>query len=122
MLGAAILGAENMIFARPRRLEPYTGVFPRYNILLHPKCGDKEAMNDILRRHRCCYCAIDGHVQFIDFPLPFGVLEFPHPLFADDLNFDRVGRSSFDPKIRERVPGKEYQRKKNRSDRPAALN
>src|SRR5437667_10015125 len=121
MLCAAVLRTKNMIFARARRLEPDAGISPGHDILFYSKSWNQKTVDDVLRCHRHCDGAIDRHVQLIDFALALGVLKFPHPLFTDHLHLNRVRRSSFESKIRQRTPGKESERKEDRPDGPAAL-
>src|SRR5437016_283291 len=61
-------------------------------------------------------------MQLVDFALPFRVLDFPHPLFANHLHVNRIRRSSFDSEIDHRAPCEESKRKDHRSKGPAALN
>jgi hypothetical protein len=49
-------------------------------------------MNHVFRRHDQLDLAIDGHVQLVDLALPGRVLQLPHPLLADHVNFDRIRR------------------------------
>ena len=62
-------------------------------------------MNHVLRPHHEFDPLPGGHVQFIDLARPMRVLNFPHPLFAEDLDGERRSRGRFMRAYR-RVPQK----------------
>ena len=90
VLRAAVFGAEQMIGAGLGGVEPRDGVAAGQHVLLHAEGGDEEAVNHVLRGHDQLDVAADGNVQFVDLALAFGVLDLPHPLLGDDVDFGRV--------------------------------
>src|SRR6266513_5482946 len=106
MVCAAVLRAKKMILAGQSRLEPFTGVFAWDNILFRPKGWDEKTVDHILGSHRQGYGSTGRHVQLIDLALAFGVLQFPHPLFADHLHLQRVTGRPLHVKIEHRSPTK----------------
>ena len=93
---AAVLRAEKMILARLARLEPDARIAARQNVHMDPEGRDKEAVNDVLGSHHKLKGLADRYVQFVDLALTLGVLDLPHPLLSDDINFGSVlGRSAF---------------------------
>src|SRR5260221_11431660 len=108
-----------MIAAGFGGIEPERGVTAGQHILLEAECGDEEAVNHVLRRHYQLYVLAGGDVELVDLALAFHVLDLPHPLFSDDIDFGRVcGRSALLEKY-DRAPDEEGQHDKERNDRPA---
>src|SRR5437764_14219422 len=51
-------------------------------------------MDDVLRRQGELDRCVDGHVQLVNFAAPLWMLDFPHPLFADNVDvFSSLRRS-----------------------------
>src|SRR5690349_12075211 len=99
MLRSAVLGAEEMIFAWLCRFKPSCGVSSRQNILLGTKCRNKETVNYVLGCHGQFHRTADRNMKFIDFALPFGMLDLPHPLLPDGIHGDRVIRRPLDIEV-----------------------
>src|SRR5579862_1461710 len=104
MLGAAILRTEKMIGSRNSGFEPSKDVTVRQDVLLHAECRHKEAVNYILRNQRDLHIATDGNMQSIDLSLTAGMLELPHPLLANAINFQRIHRRTFHVVVDDRAP------------------
>src|SRR6476469_9323263 len=68
-------------------MEPCCGVSAGNYILFDTEGWNIKAVNDVLRGQNHFDVASDGDMQFIDFTMAFFVLEFPHPLFSNDVNF-----------------------------------
>ena len=75
-------------------------------------------MDDVLGRQREFHRAIYRKVQFVDFAIAFLMLDFPHPLFADDIDFQRVRRRNFFVKICFCAPRKNSHRDERGNDCP----
>src|SRR3954470_6259526 len=101
--------------------EPLAGVSPRDHVLFHTECWNKKTVDYILRGHGENHCAIDGHMQFVDLAFAFGVLQLPHPLSANHLHVDCVGRAAFHPEINECAPRKQSKSQHDRARCPAGL-
>src|ERR1700733_14828615 len=93
MVCPAILSAEQMVFARLGGAKPGAAVPARNDVRLNAKGRDKEAVDNIFRRHGELDVAPNRNVQLVDFALAVLVLELPHPLFANDEYFHRIPRS-----------------------------
>src|SRR5690349_15125781 len=92
MLGPAVLGAEEMIASGLGGGEPHGIVAAGNNVVFYTEGWDEEAMDDVFRRERQLDWAIHGHMQFVDLALAFRILDFPHPLLADDVEIHRIRR------------------------------
>ena len=90
MVRPAILGAEQVIAADLRRLEPHRGIAARQHVLLHPERRDVEAVDHVLRGHRQLDRPAQRDVQLVDLGPPLGMLRVPHPLLADHVDLERV--------------------------------
>src|SRR5260370_13011120 len=88
MQSPAVLSAEEVVAARLGGLEPLRGVTAGNYVHLHAKGGDEKIVNHVFRGHGKPDGDIYGDVQLVDFALPFRMLQVPHPLLADDKNFD----------------------------------
>ncbi len=83
------------ICANTRRLKPFHCEPPRHDILLDAKRGNIKTVDHILGRKRKFHRATDRQMQFVDFAIAFLMLDFPHPLFANDIDFKRIRRRNF---------------------------
>src|SRR5262249_33127963 len=90
VVGAAILRAEEMVPAGSSGTEPHGVVVAGNDIHLDAEGGDGEVMNYVFAAHDKANIAASGNVDFIDFALAVGLLRFPHPLLADDVDVQRV--------------------------------
>src|SRR5450631_3268150 len=108
-----------MIAAGQGGLEPERGVAARKYVLFDAECGDEEAVNHILRGHDELDVLADGDVQLVDLALPFHVLDLPHPLFGDYVDFRSVGGRRAFLEVDDGTPDEEGQHHKERNDRPA---
>ena len=118
MHGAAIFGAEQVIGAGLGGAEPGGRVAAGQHVLLDAESGNVEAVDHVLRSHNQFDVAADGHMEFIDLALAFVVLEFPHPLLGDDVNFGGIARRRAAFEINDCAPGKNHHEDKKRNDRP----
>src|SRR6185369_3119669 len=59
---------------------------------------------------------------FVDFTVSLLVLDFPHPLFSDDVDLERVPGRHFFVKINLGAPAKKSHRDQNRNGRPGDFN
>ncbi len=118
VLGSAVFRAEQVVFAGFGRLKPECGVARRQHVLLHPKCGDEEAVNHVLRGHHQPDRLTHRNMQRIDLALPVGILQLPHPLLGDDVNFTRIRRRLLDFEVEFRAPGEHSQKEDERYQRP----
>ena len=75
-------------------------------------------MDHVLRGHDELDVLAGGHVQFVDLALPLHVLELPHPLLGDDVNFCGVRRRRAFPEVDDGAPDEEGQHHEKRNDRP----
>jgi hypothetical protein len=107
VIHAAIFGAEEMVTAGLGGLEPFTGVPARHDVDLGAKRGHEEIVNRVLGRHNQLNLATDGNMQLIDFTLSRSVLKLPHPLLADDVDFDRVLGRTIEVEIHLHAPDKD---------------
>src|ERR1019366_2970542 len=107
-----------MIAAGHGGLKPERGVAPGQYVLLDAEGGDKEAVNHVLRSHEELDVLASGNVQLVDFALPLHVLDLPHPLLGDDVDFGGVGGRSAFLEVKDRAPDEEGQHHKERDNRP----
>src|ERR1700748_3591789 len=76
-----------MIGAGFGRVEPRYCVSPGKDVLFNAKCGNIKTVNNVLRRHNHSDVSTYWNVKFIDLTLAFHVLELPHPLLGNGINF-----------------------------------
>src|SRR6266568_7332705 len=119
MLGTAILRAEQMISSGFGRTKPHDGVAAREYVLFHAKRGHVKTVNHVLRSHNQLDVAVNWHVQFIDLADAFHVLQLPHPLFCDDVNFTGVLGRSAHLEEENCAPDKDHYKNAKRNDGPA---
>src|SRR6267142_352158 len=86
MTGTAVLSAEKMVLAGSCRLKPHGSVLAGNAVLFDPKCGDVKTVNHVLRRVGNLHRPADRHMKLIDFAAAVRMLDFPHPLLADDID------------------------------------
>src|ERR1700712_1145333 len=84
MIRAAIFGAEKMVMSGLLRLDFEVLVSAGHDVMLETERRDKEAMDDVLRRHHQPYRAVNRNVECVDLGLSAGMLDLPHPLLGDD--------------------------------------
>src|ERR1700674_325595 len=107
-----------MIAAGLGGIEPERGVAAGQHVLLEAECGDEEAVNHVLRGHDELDILSGGDVELVDLALPLHVLDLPHPLFSNDIDFGRVcGRSALLEKY-DCAPDEESQNHKEGNDGP----
>ena len=92
MIGAAVLGTENLVATRFGGVEPKLRVTPRQQVLLDAQGRKVKAVNHVLGDHVQPHRAPNRHVQGIDLALAAGMLEFPHPLLGHHLNLHGIHR------------------------------
>ena len=78
-------------------------------------------MDDVLRRQHQPHGLADRHVQRIDLALAAGMLDLPHPLLADDIDFEVAGRRLVEPDIDAGAPDEEPRKAHKRRGGPADL-
>ena len=88
MVGAAELGTGKVEDAGLVGVEPKIGVAVGQDVLLEPQRRQIEIVDDILRRHRQPHVGAGRHVQLVDFACAAWVLDAPHPLFGNDVDFE----------------------------------
>src|ERR1700722_18947479 len=98
-----------MIDAGLSRLEPHRGIATRKHVLLDAECGHIKTVDHVLRGHDELDILPGRDVQFVDLVLPLDMLDFPHPLFRNDINFSRIGGRCTLLKKYDRSPNKERQ-------------
>src|SRR5205807_8800836 len=98
--------------------EPFGGVSAGDHVGLNAKRGHKDVVNDIFGGHDQTDLAADGDVQLVDLALAGSVLKLPHPLLADDVDFNRVFRRTVLVKVNLRAPEKDAHRNQQRNYRP----
>ena len=92
VIGAAILRTVKAVPARLGGPEPHGVVVARHHVHLHAERRDEKSwitsslamISRTLRPYR--------NMQFVNFFQPIGLLHFPHPLFADDVDIQCVVR------------------------------
>src|SRR5258708_35214076 len=99
--------------------EPHGGVAARNNVLLNTKRGNVKAVDHVLRGHDQFKVTANGHMQFIDLTLPFHMLQLPHPLRCDHVDFGGILRRSAHIEENQRPPNKHHYEEAERNDRPA---
>ena len=87
---AAILRTEEMVAAGFRGTEPHGVVMAGDDVHFHAKRRNEKVVDDVLTGEHELDVAADGNVQFVDFSAAVGLLNFPHPLLADDINVQSV--------------------------------
>ena len=117
----AVLGAEEMVRPRHRRLEPGLGVAAGQRVLLHAERRHVEAVDHVLRRQQHLHRPRDRHVQLVDLPLAAQMLELPHPLLADAVELERVGRRRVREEEHVRAPDVREEKDDERDDAPGDL-
>src|SRR5690349_16222220 len=88
MIGAAELGAFELEIAELRRLEPERFVGARHCVVLHAKCRNVEAVNDVLGAEQYAHSLAERKVKRVDLALAARILRLPHPLLADDVELE----------------------------------
>src|SRR3546814_19523224 len=78
-------------------------------------------MDHVLARHRKPHGIAYRHMQHIDFRLPIGMLELPHPLLGDDADRQRAFGREIDGKEYLRGQYKKAPDQQERDDRPGRL-
>ena len=121
MVGAAVLGAEEVVLAHLGRREPGGGVAAGNRVLLGAERGHKETVDGVFRRHGEPHRPSHGNVQLVDFPLPPQVLEFPHPLLADDVDIQGVVRRPAFVEVDAGAPGEHHHGESERNHAPQDL-
>src|SRR3989442_15697086 len=90
MIHAAVFGAEKVITSRFGRFEPFGRVFTRHHVSLDARGGHGHVVNHILGGHDQFDLLTNWNMQLIDFALTSRMLKLPHPLLADNINFQSV--------------------------------
>src|SRR5437899_768334 len=90
MIHAAVFGAEKVITSRFGPFEPFGGVFAGHDVSLDAKGGHEHVVNHILAGHDQFDLLTNWNMQLIDFALTSRMLKLPHPLLADNINFQRI--------------------------------
>ncbi len=121
VVGAAELGAQQMVAAGRVGLEPELRVAARQRFHLDTQRRNIQAVDDVLRDHADQHRLAHRHVQVVDLGLAGRVLEFPHPLPPDRVDFQCAGRHMPVLVIEARGPDEEKQRQHERDDHPAHL-
>src|ERR1700694_3890880 len=121
VLGAAILGAKQVVGARLRGLKPDSRIAIGKHVIFHPEGGDEKAVDHILGNHGNLDRPSRGNVKRVDLTLPSGALKFPHPLLANTIEFKRVGWGASLVEINSGAPGKNEHRDAQWYDRPDDL-
>src|SRR3954471_20643516 len=107
-----------MIGAGLRGLEPGYRVTPGQHVLLDAELGNKEAVDDVLGRHDQFHIAPDGNVQRVNFALAFSMVEVPHPLRCEPVDFSGGASWRALLEIDYSSPGKYDHEDAERNDRP----
>ena len=63
-----------------------------------------KVVDHVLRRHHQLDRPPDRQMQGVDLALAAGMLDFPHPLLADDVDLQGVGRRLEQPDVEIRAP------------------
>ena len=92
MIRAAILRTKEVVTSGLGGAEPHGVVMARDDVHFHAERGNEEVMNNVLAGHDQAYVPAHRNVQFIYFFQAIGLLRFPHPLFADDVNVEGILR------------------------------
>src|SRR5262249_14168015 len=104
-----------------RRFEPCSGVAAGKNVLLNAERRYIEAVDDILRGHDQLHVTADWNMQFVDLARTLGMLQLPHPLLRDYVNFGRIfGRRAF-LEENHSTPGEDEKKNSQRDDGPCDL-
>src|SRR5881628_425224 len=95
MPGAAVLGAEKVIFACLSSFEPSHGISSWHYIRFGAESRHIETVDHVFGGHRQPNRTSDGNVQLIDLAAALQVLDLPHPLLADHVELQRpIGRAA----------------------------
>src|SRR5262249_3472925 len=89
------------------------------DVLFDAEIWKEKTVNDVLRRQGELHNATDRNVEFVNFTIAFRVLDFPHPLLADDVDFEGVGRWAFDCEVEVRAPGEHTHHQEQGNDGPS---
>src|SRR5262249_33432772 len=121
MIGPAVFCAEQMVCTGTCRPEPERPVFAWNRVLLDAQRRNKKAVDDILRGQSNLDCGIPRHMKLVDFASAFGMLNFPHPLFANDVHILRSAWWRFAVHIDFRSPDEHDDRDHERHSGPEKL-
>ena len=121
MVGAAILRAEQAVGSGLGGAEPERLISARQNVVLDPEGRDRKIVDHILGCHQQLNCAIDRNMQLVDLVLTARMLDFPHPLLADDIDLHRLGGSLKQAHVEIRAPQEQAEKHEERGDRPGGL-
>ena len=100
------------------RLKPGLNVTAGDHVDLGAEDRHEEIVNDVLRGQRQFHRPVDGQVQFVDLALAVGMLDLPHPLFADDEHLRGVRRRLGHRGIDLRSPHEHDEEDEQRRDGP----
>ena len=72
-------------------VEPQISVAVRQDVLLEPQRRQIKIVDDVLATSSpAAHWRVDRHMQLVDFARAARLLDAPHPLFGDDMDFERV--------------------------------
>src|SRR5580698_3510744 len=89
-----------------------------HDVHLYAERRNEEVVDDVLAGEHELDVAANGNVKLVDLAAAVRLLDFPHPLFADDVNVQSVGRRVAKIDIDGCAPAKHSQRNDRRNDNP----
>src|SRR5580704_6630894 len=92
MVCAAILRTEKLVAARLSGTEPHGVVVARHNVHLYAESRNEKVVDNVFAGHHELDVAANWNVKFVDLPVAIGLLNFPHPLLADDVDVQGILR------------------------------
>ncbi len=93
VIRSAILRAGEVEDAGLRGSEPEVSVAARQNVLLEPHRRQEEIVDHVLRGHHQTDRHVFRDVNLVDLPRAAGLLDAPHPLLGDHMDFHCVARN-----------------------------
>ena len=99
-------------------MKPRRGIAAGQHILLDAEGGNIKAVDHILRGENHLDVAAHGDVKFVDLALTFLVLQLPHPLLGDDIDFGRASGRRALLEVNHRAPNKDNEENEQWNHRP----
>ena len=118
VLRTAELSTQQVICAGFRRPKPQSRIAAGNDVLLYAELRHKKTVDHVLRSHDQLDISVNRNVQLIDLSLPFNVLDLPHPLLSDDIDFGGITRRRAHLEVDHRSPGKDHEKNAERNNRP----
>ena len=107
-----------MVSPRPRRAEPHRRIAARHDVGFHAERRHKEIVDHVFAGHHQANVPVHRNVQLVDFAPAVGLLQLPHPLLGDDVDFQRFFRRAAHVDVDAGAPAEHHHREQERNSHP----